>query len=99
MRKSIIYFMLLLFGTLVAMETRAQTIPTSVRRSIERQISCDEKISIQAKKIGPQKRGYFVECNYPGGGDAYVFENTRKLFRGERGMNGGITLSKTAHGF
>lgn len=79
-------------------EVNAQAVSVSVRRSIESQISCDEKISIQAKKIGPQKRGYFVECNYPGGGDAYVFENTRKLFRGERGMNGSTSLSKTAHG-
>jgi len=98
MRKLIIYLLPLLLGTFVVVNSPAQTITSSVRRSIASQISCEERISIQAKKIGPQKQGYFVECNYAGGGDAYVFENTRKLFSGQRGMNGSIALSKTAHG-
>lgn len=97
-RKTIIRLCLILAAFVFVSGTSAQSVPASMRREIARQIECEQTISIQARKIGPSKRGYFVECNYPGGGDAYVFENTKNLFRGERGMNGSISLSKSAHG-
>lgn len=90
---------LLAMALLLSRETNAQAVPSSVKREIGRQLSCETRNKdISSVKLGPGKSGYSGQC--AGGGEAVLYEKTQrgitKIFEDSTQMNGSMSLGKKA---